>query len=325
MGENLDKNIDYINELKKANSRNNSTPLFIGIDEDGGNMSHLPQELIRTADKGEIGNLNDSNLAGDMGTAAKKLKLMGINTDFGSILDINTNKDNSIIGIRSYGATKEKVAEFGVSEMNAIKNENVIPTLKHFPNYGDAEVDSHVGLPSLNHDIDRLISTELVPFQSAIDNGAEMLMTAHIMLPKIDNEYPATMSRKTLTELLRDEMGYKGVVITDDLEMEAIKMNWDLGKAAVKSVEAGTDILLVCHTLENQQKVYDSVLQAVIDGKIDEGRINESVERILLLKYKHNLSDKKVKPTKEDLGAVNNYVYEQVLKYNGKVVEVMYK
>ena len=141
------------------------------------------------------------------------------NTDFGTVLDINTNKNNPIIGVRSYGSTKEKVTEFGINELKAIQNEGVIPTVKHFPGHGDTEVDSHLGLPSLNHDLNRLKSTELVPFQAAIDNGVDMVMTAHIMLPQIDKEYPATMSKKILTDLLRDEMGYKGVIITDDLEM----------------------------------------------------------------------------------------------------------
>ncbi|MGG7178258.1 glycoside hydrolase family 3 protein [Clostridium paraputrificum] len=325
-GKGYEDNIKYVNALKKANSQNNSVPLFIGFDEEGGGQSYLPQELLRTPYKGEIGNFNDSSLAEGMATStAKKLNLLGINTDFGTVLDINTNKDNPIIGIRSYGATKEKVTEFGVKEMKAIEKENVIPTLKHFPGHGDTEVDSHVGLPSLNHDIDRLKNVELAPFQEAINNGADMIMTAHIMLPKIDEEYPATMSKNILTGLLREDMGYKGVVITDDLEMEAIAKNWDLGEAAIKSVEAGSDILLVCHTLENQQKVYNSVLQAVIDGKIDEKRIDESVERILSLKYKYKLSDKALKPTVEDMYSVNNYIYEQLNKYNKKVVENMYK
>ena len=152
-----------------------------------------------------------------------------------------------------------------------------------------------------------------------------MVMTAHIMLPQIDKEYPATMSKKILTDLLRDEMGYKGVIITDDLEMQAISKNWDLGEAAIKSVEAGADILLVCHTIENQQKVYNAVVQGVNDGKIDENRIDESVRRILRLKYQYKLSDKANNPTQDDINNVNGFIYESIQKYNSKVVEAMYK
>ncbi len=372
-GSSLDNNVKYVNSIKKANRQNSDIPLFIGFDEEGGSMSQLPQELMRTPSKGELGNTNDSSLATGIGAGtAKKLKLLGINTDFGTVLDINTNKNNPIIGVRSYGSTKEKVTEFGINELKAIQNEGVIPTVKHFPGHGDTEVDSHLGLPSLNHDLNRLKSTELVPFQTAINNGVEMVMTAHIMLPQIDKEYPATMSKKILTDLLRDEMGYKGVIITDDLEMQmvmtahimlpqidkeypatmskkiltdllrdemgykgviitddlemqAISKNWDLGEAAIKSVEAGADILLVCHTIENQQKVYNAVVQGVNDGKIDENRIDESVRRILRLKYQYKLSDKANNPTQDDINNVNGFIYESIQKYNSKVVEAMYK
>lgn len=325
-GSSLDNNVKYVNSIKKANRQNSDIPLFIGFDEEGGSMSQLPQELMRTPSKGELGNTNDSSLASGIGAGtAKKLKLLGINTDFGTVLDINTNKNNPIIGVRSYGSTKEKVTEFGINELKAIQNEGVIPTVKHFPGHGDTEVDSHLGLPSLNHDLNRLKSTELVPFQTAINNGVDMVMTAHIMLPQIDKEYPATMSKKILTDLLRDEMGYKGVIITDDLEMQAISKNWDLGEAAIKSVEAGADILLVCHTIENQQKVYNAVVQGVNDGKIDENRIDESVRRILRLKYQYKLSDKANNPTQDDINNVNGFIYESIQKYNSKVVEAMYK
>ncbi|MFR2528996.1 MAG: glycoside hydrolase family 3 protein [Clostridium paraputrificum] len=325
-GSSLDNNVKYVNSIKKVNRQNSDIPLFIGFDEEGGSMSQLPQELMRTPSKGELGNTNDSSLATGIGAGtAKKLKLLGINTDFGTVLDINTNKNNPIIGVRSYGSTQEKVTEFGINELKAIQNEGVIPTVKHFPGHGDTEVDSHLGLPSLNHDLNRLKSTELVPFQTAINNGVDMVMTAHIMLPQIDKEYQATMSKKILTDLLRDEMGYKGVIITDDLEMQAISKNWDLGEAAIKSVEAGADILLVCHTIENQQKVYNAVVQGVNDGKIDENRIDESVRRILRLKYQYKLSDKANNPTQDDINNVNGFIYESIQKYNSKVVEAMYK
>ena len=325
-GKTIEDNIELINSIKKANNKKSDIPLFIGIDEEGSRLSQLPRELIKIPEKGEIGNTNDASLATNLGSVTgKKLNVLGINTDFGTVLDINTNKNNPVIGIRSYGATKEKVTNFGVNEMKAIKGEGVIPTVKHFPGHGDTETDSHLGLPSLNHDIERLRSTELVPFQAAIDNGADMVMTAHIMLPQIDKEYPATLSKKIINDLLRGEMGYKGIVITDDLEMQAIVNNWGIGEAAVKSIQAGTDILLVCHTIDNQEKVYNSILKGVKDGTLIEKRIDESVRRILNLKYKYNLSDKAVNPTQDDIWNVSEYGYEQLAKYNSKVVEAMYK
>ncbi|MGL5152826.1 MAG: glycoside hydrolase family 3 protein [Clostridium sp.] len=325
-GTSIDKNIKFISDLKKGNSQNSNIPLFVGFDEEGGVYSHLPQEIPKTPAKGEIGNFNDPNLAEEFGVSiGSKLKSVGINVDFGTVLDINTNPNNPVIGARSFGATPEKVTEFGMREIKGIESKGIIPTVKHFPGHGDTDVDSHVGLPSLPHDMERLKKVELAPFQKAIDNGVDMLMTAHIMLPALDKEYPATMSKKILTDLLRKDMGYKGVVITDDLEMQAIKNNWGLGEAAIKCVEAGVDIMLVCHTAENQKLVYDSIVQAVQDGKLSEDRIDESVERILTLKGKYNLQDTKLVYDENKFYEEINTVYESIGNYYNRVVQKMYE
>ncbi|MGL4773594.1 MAG: glycoside hydrolase family 3 protein, partial [Clostridium sp.] len=325
-GGDIEKNVNYVNDLKKGNSQNTKIPLFVGFDEEGGIFSHLPQEMPKIPSKAEVGNFNDSSLANEFGIGTgKKLKSLGINVDFGTVLDVNTNPNNPIIGFRSFGATPEKVTEFGMKEIEGIKSQGVIPTVKHFPGHGDTAVDSHVGLPSLPHDMERLKKVELAPFQEAINQGVDMLMTAHIMLPALDEEYPATMSKKILTDLLRKDMGYKGVIITDDLEMQAIKNNWGLGEAAVNCVNAGVDILLVCHTPDSQREVFNAVLQAVQDGKISEERIDESVERILTLKGKYNIKDTRITYDEGKFYEEMNGVYEPIMKYYNKVVEQMYK
>lgn len=154
----------------------------------------------------------------------------------------------------------------------------MISTVKHFPGHGDTSVDSHVGLPVVNHDIDRLKSFELVPFNMAIENGADAVMIAHILLPEIDEQNPATLSKVLITDVLRHEMEFDGVVITDDMTMGAIVENYDIGEAAVKSVLAGADIILVCHDNEKQIKVLEALKQAATHGAIPESSLDEHVQ-----------------------------------------------
>lgn len=321
----INENIKYVNDLKKVNKENSSIPLFISFDEEGGPLSYLPGELIKIPTKGEIGNFNDANLAEAMGECTgKKLNRLGINLDFGTILDINTNPKNPIIGVRSYGSTKERVSELGTREMIGIRSQKVIATMKHFPGHGDTSTDSHVNIPRIDHNIDRLKNMELVPFQKAIDNGCDMIMTAHILASKIDSENPATLSKKILTDILRKDMKYNGVIITDDLEMAAITKNYDIGEAAVKSFNAGADILLVCHTEENQNKVYNTLLKAVKDNKITKERLNESLNRILTLKTKYDLKDEDTAPLTPFSPEINNFVYERLQQYFKLVLAKMY-
>ena len=300
-------------------------PLLITFDGEWGLAMRL-KGTPRFPRNRVLGCIQDNELLYEYGKeVARQCKEIGVQINFAPVADVDVNPRNPVINTRSFGGDPRNVAQKVVAYARGLEDGGVLSVCKHFPGHGDTEVDSHLGLPSLNHDLNRLKSTELVPFQTAINNGVDMVMTAHIMLPQIDKEYPATMSKKILTDLLRDEMGYKGVIITDDLDMQAISKHWDLGEAAIKSVEAGADILLVCHTIENQQKVYNAVVQGVNDGKIDENRIDESVRRILRLKYQYKLSDKANNPTQDDINNVNGFIYESIQKYNSKVVEAMYK
>ena len=198
------------------------------------------------------------------------------------------------------------VSNLGVQTMKGIQSENIIPVVKHFPGHGDTSVDSHIGLPSVNNDLKRLQSVELIPFEKAIKNNADAVMIAHILLPKIDKKNPSSMSKIIITDILRRSLKFKGVIITDDMTMGAILKNYSIGEAAVKSVKAGSDIVLVCHGYDNELTVINALKNAISKGEITEKRIDESLYRILLLKQKYKLKDEIISSV--DVEDINNRI-----------------
>ncbi|WP_150273789.1 beta-N-acetylhexosaminidase [Paenibacillus tepidiphilus] len=286
--------VSLINELKRSN-RGNPAPLWISVDQEGGKVSRLPKEYATFLANGTVGAQGDSRTAGTMGRLlARAVKSAGFNMNFAPVLDIASNPDNPIIGTRSFGSTAEQVTDLGIAEMKGIADEGVVPVVKHFPGHGDTSVDSHLELPVVNKSRDELAALEWLPFQAAVQEQADAVMIAHILFPQLDPDKPASLSVPVIKELLRGEMGYQGVVITDDLTMGAIVKNYTLAAAAVDTVQAGSDILLVAHEYGNEQAVRKALLAAVKDGTITEARIDESVLRILALKDKYKLSDEAV-------------------------------
>lgn len=287
--------LGLINSLKETNAAAANIPLFLSIDEEGGKVSRLPEEFLKFPSNQIIGQRNDSDFSYKVGgILGKELHAFGLNVDFAPVLDINSNPKNPVIGDRSFGTTAEIAGKLGVATMNGIQSQNIISVVKHFPGHGDTSVDSHIGLPRVNHDMDRLESFELKPFAEAIENGAEVVMVAHILLPKLDAQNPASFSKTIISDVLRTQMNFNGVVITDDFTMGAIEENYNMGEAAVKSIQAGSDIVLVCHEFEKQKAVVDALLNAARTGQLSSGRIDESVYRILNLKKKYSLSDETV-------------------------------
>jgi beta-N-acetylhexosaminidase len=296
--------VSYVNRLKTWNEQNPSA-LFISIDEEGGKVSRLPGiEKIPTAKS--IGHINDVTYAQSIGKyLGNASKAMGINMDYAPVLDINSNPNNPVIGNRSYGTTSSIVSKVGRAVMKGIQSTKTIPVIKHFPGHGDTSVDSHLDLPVVHKSLTELQSFEWKPFEDAIAEGADSVMIAHILFPKIDNKYPASLSPTIITDQLRNKIGFQGVVMTDDLTMGAISKNYGMGKAAVQSVQAGSDILLIAHGYENVSSVIKELEQNIDNGTITEKRIDESVLRILMLKEKYNLSDQKKIQT-PDLFEINN-------------------
>lgn len=228
----------------------------------------------------------------------EELNALGINMNFGPVLDVNLNPDNPVIGVRSFGEDPQLVAQLGKAYIKGLHQSGTASTAKHFPGHGDTAVDSHLGLPEVPYDIDRLKKVELYPFQQAMDAGIDAVMTAHVTFPKIDDTkaiskkdgmeiaIPATLSYKVLTGLMREDMGFNGVVVTDAMNMGAIADHFGAVDAAIRAVKAGADILLMPVGIKEVAKgLYDSVNS----GDISITKIEQSVERILTMKLKRGI------------------------------------
>ncbi len=285
-----DQLLGLLNSIKDINM--DAIPLFISVDEEGGKVSRMPDQVRDLPSPGSIGEVNDKGLSYKIGALlAEQLKAFGFNTNFAPVLDIWSNPKNTVIGERAFGNTPEIVGSLGIEAMKGIRDNGVISVVKHFPGHGDTIVDSHVGLPKVEYDLERLRSFEFLPFQAAVDNEADAVMVAHIQMTKIDPEYPASLSKALISDVLRKDMGFDGLVVTDDMTMAAIIENYTIEDAVVGSITAGSDIILICHGYDKQQAAIDSVKAAVSNGDITEERIDESVSRILNLKKTYQLTN----------------------------------
>ena len=286
----IQQTVDLINDMK-IESMNNKIPLFFGVDEEGGRVTRLPG-ITKFPTNLVIGKQNNEKLSYDIGALlGTALKTFGFNLDFAPVLDVNSNPSNPVIGDRSFGENPFIVSNLGIQTMKGIQSQSIIPVVKHFPGHGDTSVDSHKELPVIHKSKEDLQDLELIPFRDAVGNGADMVMVGHILLPNLDTKFPSSLSSKIINDLLRQEMGFQGVIITDDMTMDAITSNFDIGYASVEAVKAGNDLVMIAHNYTNVKKAVDSILEAVRKGEISEERINSSVIRILTLKEKYQLSN----------------------------------
>lgn len=282
--------VELTNDLQKlALSEQPQIPLLISIDQEGGKITRIREGITVFPGNMPLGATRDPQLARQAAhVMGKDLYDLGVHLNFAPVMDVNNNPKNPVIGVRSFGSDPHLVAEMGVAMIQGFHDAGIFTAVKHFPGHGDTSVDSHISLPTIHHDRKRLEEVELVPFKKAIEAGTDFVMTAHVTFPAIEPTpgLPATLSKRVLTDLLRNELGYQGVIITDDMEMGAIANQFGTGEAAVQAIEAGADMILVCHTLEKQKDAILAIRKAVEDGRISEERINESVKRILELKAK---------------------------------------
>jgi beta-N-acetylhexosaminidase len=264
-----------------------SVPLFIAVDQEGGPVIRLNRGVAVFPGNMAIGATGREEYAYQSGKAmAEELTALGINMNLAPVLDVNSNPDNPIIGIRSFGADPEAVARLGTAAVKGLQDGGVLAVGKHFPGHGDTTVDSHLNLPVIAHPLSRLDTVELTPFRAAICNGVDGIMTAHIVFPALEptTGRPATLSAAILTDLLRRKMGFQGLIMTDCLEMEAIAANYEIGDAVVLAVLAGADQLLISHTCAKQQAAHQAILARVTDGTIPVALLDAAVGRILTAK-----------------------------------------
>jgi len=277
---------DLSRRLQELAMESTGVPLFISADEEGGRVTRVPG-MTHFPGAMALGAADSPELTTRMArTKARQLRYLGINFNLAPVLDVNNNPDNPIIGVRSAGSSPEAVAAQGCAYLNGLQQEDVIACGKHFPGHGDTSVDSHLDLPVIEHERERLGEVELKPFRKAIEAGIDSIMTAHIAFPAYtdSSELPATLSREILTALLRKELGFSGLIITDCMEMEGIVKSSGTVEGAVRTIRAGSDQVLISHTPSLQLEAIKELKKAVESGAISRERLDRSLKRILKLK-----------------------------------------
>lgn len=272
-----------------ATSSASGVPLTLTIDQEGGLVQRILEPATVWPGNMALGATRSTELSAAQGAMlADEMRAVGINANFAPVVDVNTNPLNPVIGIRSYGEDADLVSALGGAAVTAMQSRGVSATPKHFPGHGDTEVDSHYGLPIVTYDRDVLDDVHLPPFQAAIDAGADMVMTAHVIIEAIDPDLPATLSHDVLTGVLRGELGFDGVIVTDAMQMQAIVDHWGAEDAAIMALQAGADVLLMP---EDMDAATAAVLDAVNSGEIKRKDLNDKVRRVLQVKYDRGLFD----------------------------------
>ena len=256
-------------------------PLWVAVDQEGGRVARLRDPFTEWPPMAVLGRSGDASLAGRFAAAlAAELKAVGVTLDYAPVLDIHTNPGNPIIGDRALATDADLTARLGAAIIRGLEDNGVAACGKHFPGHGDTSVDSHLDLPLVEHPPDRIRRVELVPFREAVRQRVTFMMTAHILIPSLDEERPATLSPHVVDAILRRELAYEGVILSDDLEMKAIAKTYAVGDAAVQAIAAGCDGVLICSgSLEAQAAALEAVVHAVEDGRIPFKRIEDALAR----------------------------------------------
>ncbi len=269
------------NEIQFSCRTKGSPPLFISIDHEGGKVNRLVKPFTKFPGNDYIGELGSPKIAFQFGIViGKELKAVGINMNYAPVVDVNSNPNSPIIGPRAFSNDPEVCGRMGSAVCRGLQKMGVMGVAKHFPGHGDTIEDSHFSLPSVNKTLDQLEELELIPFKRVIKSRIEAVMTAHIMNPNLDPEYPATLSKATLTDLLRNKMRFNRLIISDDLEMKAITDKFDPIKSAVLSVRAGCDLLIYKGDAGMPLAQMEAIIVSVEKGEIPFSQLEQSVGRI---------------------------------------------
>ena len=263
------------------------TPLLIAIDQEGGRVSRLPSDFTIFPPAATVAQSGSTQLAYQAAAVtAKELRSVGINMNMAPVLDIHTNPANPIIGNRAFGTEPEQVGKMGAATIAGLHDHRVLACGKHFPGHGDTSTDSHIELPVVHATRQRLEDIEIKPFRYAIDHGLQAMMTAHVHYPALDPTYPATLSSTILSGLLRQELGFSGVIVSDDLEMHAILDHAAVGDAAIRSLQAGADMLLICKSRLLATDTFEALRRAVASQDLNHTQVETSLARIHAVKQR---------------------------------------
>jgi beta-N-acetylhexosaminidase len=256
-------------------------PLWVSVDQEGGRVARLREPFTRWPPMAALGRADDLALAARFARAlALELKAVGITLDFAPVLDVLTNPKNPAIGDRALSDKVEAVTRLGTTIIETLQSNGIAAAGKHFPGHGDVSVDSHDDLPISEAPPDRLRAVELTPFRAAIKANVAFMLTAHVLFPTIDDEHPATLSRRIVYDMLRDELGYEGVIFTDDLDMGAIEKRYPIDQAVVRAINAGCDGVLICGGDYDKKAIaLEGLIRAVEDEVIPIRRIEDAMTR----------------------------------------------
>lgn len=317
------KLLEMIYQFQREAVSSNGIPMIIGIDQEGGRVNRIFQTAVFPSAQ-KIGRTKDTQFAFYTGKyIAEQLNAFGINLNFAPVCDVFSNPKNSVIGDRSFSSDPVQAGTFAAAFKDGTESENVISCAKHFPGHGDTATDSHIGLPVIRKTKEQWLSCEAVPFKINISRNIPMIMSAHIQYPMLDNSRitadktgksivrPATLSKKILTDILRGELHFDGVIVTDALDMNAISKNFSESQAVIEALNAGADLL--CNPISitgkadiaRLEKLYAEIERAVKTGTLSEDRLNKSVRRILKLKKEYGILDAEFQP-------VTNQTVQQV-------------
>jgi beta-N-acetylhexosaminidase len=250
-------------------------PLFISTDQEGGRVVRVQKGVTGFPGAMAIGQTENEEYAYNIGfITSYQLNSLGINVVFAPSLDINNNPENPVINTRSFGSDKETVTALGSAYEKGAREGGAMPVIKHFPGHGDTNIDSHLGLPIINKSIDEIMNFELVPFKKAIENGARSVMSAHIIYPQIHKGYPATLSKKIINGILREDLKFDGVVFTDAMEMHAISKNYQKEKRGPLAIQSGADIILLTSWGDTTTEYYKMILRSIKNKEFNEGDRN---------------------------------------------------
>jgi beta-N-acetylhexosaminidase len=256
-------------------------PLWVSVDQEGGRVARLKAPFTEWPPMASLGRSGDVGLAERFARAlAAELRAVGVSLDYAPVLDVHTNPRNPVIGDRALSDNPEEVARLGGAIIRAMQAEGMAACAKHFPGHGDTSADSHLELPLVEHPIERLREVELVPFKAAVEAQVASIMTAHVLLPALDEERPATFSKRIVSGLLRGELKFEGLILSDDLEMKAVADRYDVPAAAVLAVEAGCDGLLMCSGDHNlQAAALEALIHAAEGQQLRQTRLEDALER----------------------------------------------
>lgn len=304
------------NDLQKlAKKAGYNQPLLICLDQENGIVRRLVNKVSIQPGAMAIAATHDPlNAKKVYAATARELKQLGINWDLAPDADVNSNPQNPVIGVRSFGDNSEIVKKYVQASIKGLQDNKVLACAKHFPGHGNTSTDSHLQLPLIDETYENLKTRDLIPFIAAIESNIKSIMVAHILFKKVDDQFPASLSSKIMSDILRDKLGFKNIIVTDDLEMKAISEKFGVSKAAVLSLKNGADLMMIAHDYEVQEKSIKRVAHAIKDQVISKEKINQSAERITRIK--------------DELSWYCNYqedVFNQIVSKDRKVAQEVYE